>query len=353
MGWLAVCDHDSHWSAPLRDTEADTLITRGSLVIETRLPQLRRLRPLVSYSGGGDWPLHFALQALPDGGLSLVLDQGGEVLHRVVDCADTGRSDILRITYCWDAPAREARLVVERTDQDQIVLLPCPNPRPFLARHMAALMEPGQGRYLSPEVLFVAASSAIEPVGPMPTLAPNIPIATPSGEREAGHLRRGDLVLTPEGLAVPVLQAVHRIVPARGSYAPLNLRAPYFGLRKDIIVASTQKLLIAGSEVEYLFGRETVHLQAGHLRGNASVQPVRAGWFARYVQVLLPGHETLLAAGSQAESLYAGRIRRKPAHLRASIFARFDRSTLPEHAPPAAAPLRAFDAMVLAEHRSA
>ena len=351
MAWLAVCDQNAAWLTPLGG--AEELVVRGALVIETRLPELRRLKPLLAASAAGDWPMSFALQALPGGGLSLILDLCGEVVNHVIDCADSGRADVLRITYAWDAPARSGWLAIERPGRDQITLLPCPNPRPMHRDHIAALIGPGPDRYLSPEVLFAAASDAVEPVGPQPALTPGIPIATPDGARRAGDLRRGDLVLTAEGSAVPVLHAISRIVPGRGTFAPVCLRAPYFGLRQDIAVASTQKLLIDGSEVEYLFGRETVRLQAGHLLGSPQVQPVRAGWLVPYFQLVLPDQETMIAAGCPVESLNIGRIRRKPALLGASILADLDRASLPEHATPASPVLHAFDAIVLAEHRAA
>lgn len=351
MTWLAVCDQSAAWLTPL--SEGEELVVRGALVIETRLPELRRLKPLLAASVTGDWPMSFALQALPGGGLSLILDLCGEMMNHVIDCADSGRADVLRITYAWDAPRRSGWLAIERPGRDQITLLPCPNPRPMHRTHIAALIGPGPDRYLSPEVLFAAASDVMEPVGPQPSLTPGTPIATPHGARRTGDLRRGDLVLSAEGLAVPVLHAVSRMVPARGTFAPVCLRAPYFGLRQDIAVASTQKLLIDGSEVEYLFGRESVRLQAGHLLGSPQVQPVRTGWLVPFVQLVLPDQETLVAAGCPVESLNIGRLRRKSAQLQASILSGLDRASLPEHAASPSPVLRAFDAIVLAEHRAA
>lgn len=347
MSWLGIRDQSAIWRAP---ETPDVLIVHGSIVIETRLPQARRLKPLLRVECGGDWPMHLAVQVLPGGALSLVLDQAGEVVNHVVDCADAARDEVLRITYRWDAPRREGWLAVERPDVGAIALLECAAPRPFHASQIAAIL--AREGYLSPSVVYVAVSDAPEPVGAQPTLMPDTPILTPGGARPAGQLRRGDLVVTPDG-AVPILQALHRTVPARGLCAPVRLRAPYFGLHRDIAVAPTQHLLVEGSDVEYLFGRETVRLRAGHLLGMAAVQPMRTGWLVPYVQLLLPGHEQLSAAGCRIESLCAGRLRRKPDLLRTSVLAGLDRATLPEHPDPATPSLRAFDAIVLAENRAA
>ena len=54
----------------------------------------------------------------------------------------------------------------------------------------------------------------------------------------------------------------------------------------------------------------------------------------QYVQVVLPRHEALLAAGTAVESLYIGRIRRKPELLAASVLAGVSDRELPEHGAP-------------------
>ena len=121
--WIALSDHagarfcpqglDAAQTAPaLVPTDADALMTRGSIVIETRLPPINRPRVLLSYDRGGWIPLHLSLQALPGGGLVFVLDQDGEMLHGSISAAETGRTDLLRVTYSWDAPARSLRQVL-------------------------------------------------------------------------------------------------------------------------------------------------------------------------------------------------------------------------------------------------
>jgi len=64
---------------------------------------------------------------------------------------------------------------------------------------------------------------------------------------------------------VPVLQTATRTVPARGSFAPIRMRAPYFGLQDDIIISPEQHVVIDGPEVEYLFSCEKVLTPARNL----------------------------------------------------------------------------------------
>lgn len=364
MAWIAVATESDGWFSrsgaggaqdgpPALDSHHDAMLTRGSLVIETQMPVLRRPRPLFYYRQGGVWPLQICLQALPGGGLAMIVDHGGNILHQGFDCADAGRTDRLRLTYAWDAPRRIGLLALERPEGGNTTLIPITAPQPLRARDIEAMTHPGSERYMAPEVQFLAVSSEIEPVGPNPSLLPGTPILTPEGFRPAGGLRRGDLVTTPQGHSVPVLHAVDRVVPALGGFAPQHLRAPYFGLRQDITVAPSQKLVLSGSEVEYLFGREAVLIQAGHLSGHGAVTPAPSGPFVRYVQLLLPENDLLNAAGGHAESLFIGRLRRKPEDLAASLLGRLDRQSLPEHAARGYPVLRAFDAIVLAEHRAA
>lgn len=364
MGWIALADQDGAQFDPRglgMPTNApdmvaqgrDALLARGSLVIETRLPGSVQPVPLILFGRGGDWPFRFSLLAIPGGGLSLTMDQGGEMLQRTITHSDLGGMDVLRMTYSWDAPRKWGFLALERADHQKVVLLHLQSPRPMRLSDARALLCEGQDRYLAPEVLFLALSSKMEPVGPIPTLHPDAPIATPRGYRRAGDLRRGDTVTSGSGAVVPVLHRLERTVPALGSFAPVRLRAPYFGLREDVCVAPAQRLVISGSEVDYLFGQEAVLFPARHLSGGVALARVACGPTITYTQLLLPAHETLNLGGTTAESLYIGRIRRNRALLAVSLLAGIDRQTLPDHGRSIYPVLRAFEAMVLADQRAA
>ena len=150
-------------------------------------------------------------------------------------------------------------------------------------------------------------------------LAACAPEAEPGVQTAPRALRHGalaaetallSLVLTPDGDAVPVLHRLSRRVPACGSFAPVRLRAPYFGLRQDITVAPSQRLVLSGSDVEYMFSQEAVLVEARHLVGGFAALAASAGPTITYTQLLLPEHEALDAAGCVAETLFVGRLRR-------------------------------------------
>lgn len=364
MVWLAVSSSNFDQfdaggiepgaSAEQGDCNPDALLVRGSLVVEMRLPDSQRPEPLLLFAQDGDWPVKLALRAVPGGGLNLVLEQSGTVEHRTLNPTDSGRADLLRLTYSWDSPRRWGRLALERVDGGQAQIVELKAPRPWRLADLRALLQPGPFRFVSTDVQYLALSDQIEPVGPMPSLAAHTPIATPQGYRALSTLQRGDLVLTGDGTTVPVLHVVRRSVPAAGSFQPIRLRAPYFGLLQDIDVAPSQRLVLSGSEVEYLFGQQSVLVPARHLLAtHTAFQPKIDKPTTRYMQVLLPDHAALLAAGAVVESLFIGRLRRDRNRFAASLLAELDRSGLPEHGRSKYPVLRSFDATVLAERRIA
>ena len=363
MAWLGFTNGvDNHFDpAGLNDlptpapgpVHPDTLMPRGTLMAETRLSPDGRPQTLLAFRRNHPWLCSFSLQALPGGGFILIESMGDSVRHATLPFTPDGRMDAVRLIYSWDAPARFGRLSFERPETETVLstYLPPPHPMP-LADLKTTLTDPRQ-REMDSDVCLVALSDQIEPIGPMPGLTGSTPISTPSGYLPAAHLKRGDLVLTDTGQAVPVLQALRRTVPAKGSYRPVRLRAPYFGLRRDVVVAPHQRLIIGGSEVEYTFGKEAVLVPARHLVNGVSALHAEGPDLVTYHQLLLPGHEGLMAAGCPMESLYIGRLRRKPEQLAASILAGLDRARLPEHPKPVWPVLKPFEAITLAMSRAA
>ena len=366
MAWIAITDHsgaefDSEGlgmegarpGAAQTRLASDLLVPKGTVMIETGISAKHRPQPLLTFGEGASAQLQLNLQALPGGGLTLVITNGDEIQHCTVRHAETARTDVITILYTWDAPNRKAQVAVVRSDAHSVTLFPLKPPRPLLMRDLRALCLERGNRVMAEDVSFFAIATHIERVGPTPTLTPDTPIATPRGYVPVGKLKRGDTILTPEGEVIPVLHRIDRDVPARGSFVPVRLRAPFFGLRQPIIVAPNQRFVVRGSEVEYLFGQEAVLTPARHLAGASAASSVYLRGIVRYSQVLLPGHEVLDAAGTAAESLYVGRIRRKPRLLAASMLADVEHPFLPDHGKAVYPVLRAYDAQVLADYRAA
>ncbi|MBE9636132.1 Hint domain-containing protein [Salipiger mangrovisoli] len=357
MSWIAIASEETRWIDTQAFAEAlelpGRLLTRGTLLIETRIDPRAEPKTLLAYERGFPLSASLTLQVLPDGNIILAASRGGEIFHTVIAHPEDGRPETLRLSLSWDADRTWARLAVERPDTDGSQLREVQAlPPPFYEDVKAVILHP-QLRHTAPDLLFFAVSDEIEPVGPLPTLSGTIPIDTAQGPRRLDRLGSGAEVRIRGGKTLPVLQTVARTLPAFGSFRPVRLRAPYLGLTRDILVAPHQRLLISGSEVEYLFGREAVLVPAQSLTHGFAAHFEPCGPLIRYHQLLLPAHDALCAAGLAAESLYIGRLRRDPARLGASVLAGTDRRALPEHHRAGHPLLRPFEAVTLVEARAA
>ena len=366
MAWIAIADRaDPRFSCSglgadagraetaLQRDDPHALLTRGTLLIEARLAPDGRPQTLLEWDHAHPWRRGLSLQVIPGGGVVLVVSQGGDVCHGVVSHDAVNGDDTLRISYSWDAPARKGRLVVEKVGMPGFFLTELRDPPPMLLRDVQAVTMHPALRKMDPDVSFFAVSTRVEPVGPLPSLDPQVPLCTPYGYRPLNRIARGDILRLADGGNEPVLRVLRRTVPACGMLRPVRLRAPYFGLQQDIVVAPEQRLVIGGSDVEYLFDQEFVLVPARHLVNGTAAHFCAAGPTATYGQVLLPTHEAILAAGTVVESLFIGRIRRHQDKLAASLLAGLERARLPDHAASAYPVLRAFEAITLSERRAA
>ena len=363
MGWIALSDSnrqvfDLQGIGGARGTLTEVLspsglLTRGSILFEMRLPGDGRPRKLLGYHRNHPWVSSLSLQELPTGGIALVITQGQDVFHTVLEHDAVTQAEELRVTYSWDAPNRWGRLAIERIRSGKVFQKVFRDPKPLpLSDLRVMVMDPLQ-RQMDRSVRFFAISTQVEPIGPMPGLTAQVPVLTAQGYRAAQTLRRGDLVRTPDDTLVPILHVVKREVPAVGSFAPVRLRAPYFGLQRDILVGAEQRLWSSGSAVEYLFGKPQVRIPAAHLINGVSAMRHPATDTVTYWQFLLPGNEPCVAAGTTMETLFLGRNRRDKALMEASLLSHVDRSRLPEHITPGFPLLDHFEAITLAELRAA
>jgi hypothetical protein len=364
MSWIALWDKqralfdpngvaNPHGTLPEDAPASSRQLARGSLVVETRVSPYNRPQTLLGMSSQSGSGFRFSLQAVPGGGVVLVINRGGRTAHVAVNLDTGGRADVLRVTYSWDVQANVGRLAVEQPGTWRVALRTLSRPIALTLAEVRECVQDAEARVLSSDLSFIAFSNRIEPIGPMPSLSEDTPVMTAQGYRRVGELQRGDVVQTPSGDLVPVLANIRRTVPAAGHFAPIRLRAPFFGLSRDIVTSPTQRLVIGGSRVEYMFGSEFVLIPAGHLlHGNAATSTGTAP-LVTYCQLLLPNHEAMLAADTYVESMDVGRMRRRQDLLSASLLSGYPRQLLPEHARTAFPVLREFDSLTLAAQRAA
>jgi hypothetical protein len=364
MTWIGITDHQEgrfsvnglgldRCDVAQVSLNEESVMPRGTLMVETRMSPNGRPQVLFGFKKTHPWERAFSLQAIPGGGIAMVYTDQSEVAHAAQSWKGSGRTDVVRITYAWDAPVGWGRFSLERPEEATFQSVTVTDPKPLSAHDLRQVILGHGPRDFSTDVVFAAVSDEIEPIGPSPTLSCDTPIATPFGFRPVSRLMRGDTVISQSSGVVPVLHQVTRTVPALGSFRPIRLRAPYFGLQQDIIAAPDQRLIIRGSEVEYNFGQEAVLVPARHLVNGYAAFYEAAEPIVQYTQLLLPEHEEINAAGSSIESLYVGRLRRKPVDLGASVLADASRNSLPEHAQPVFSVLRSYEAVMLVDQRAA
>ncbi|SHH65795.1 Hint domain-containing protein [Marivita hallyeonensis] len=359
MSWFALLDGRAHDSW-LREDVEDILSSRpracvpkGSILLETHLSPDARPQTLLSFRRGGTSTATLSLMSTPHGSVVLVMARDNDVVHEVVERGREARTDTLQVTISWDLARGMGRFVVARPESEHIIIRHFAMTNAPLLTDLCAIARPQGLTEVDPDVVFVALSTEIEPVGPMPTLSPSVPVETAQGLKMATQLRQGDVVRAASGALVPVLNVVRRTVPSLGSFRPVRVRAPYFGLTQDVVVSLHQRLLVSGPEVEYLFGRENVLIPASTLVNGYAGHVEPAPRFVTYHQLLLPHHDAVRIPDAALETLYLGRMRRDKIRLGASLLADIPRNLLPEHHRAGYQVLRAFEAISLAEARAA
>lgn len=229
----------------------------------------------------GNPPLRLWQGATGEQAITVYLMPNGSVrlVHGDVDIAtEPGtlhEGETLSLSYIACAEGRSDAFVVINHDQDKIQSF-----RSRLAK-AATLSDalPRSDGYLNVAHVAAIASSAV-PVGDLPGVESGAIVSTAEGPRPVDALRAGDLVLDDRGRAHPLRWIEARPRLCLGRTAPILMRAPYFGLSRDLVVTPDTRLLQTGPVVDYLCGTEAVLVEAANLvNGRAVVRdrsrPVR------------------------------------------------------------------------------
>ncbi len=291
-GWIALSDREPEGPPP------EGVLERGLFIAEIALP-LDGPQVLLDYRHDGN-----ALSLLHDAGagIGLMVRQGREVRRHMLPgpLPQPAVSGIARLVFRWGPEGWALRYELEGVAREARGG-PAPPPRlDDLARICAR--DGVAGRH--PGLLWFGVTAGGEPPVALPWIGLRTPVATPTGLRPAGSLRRGEMVLTRDGRAEMLRAVRHLDLPARGLHAPVLLRAPYFSPNRDLLVSADQQILLGGGTVEYLFDEEEVLVEARHLiDGNSALFDRRRSVVAGVALDL--GHPALVA-GEGVAFLSAG-----------------------------------------------
>lgn len=237
-------------------------LDRGLFTLEFQLPLSQ---PTVLVDGrvrdGGENT--FSVLYDPAAGLAILDRQGASLCRYLVPGPLPGGSGTARLTLHLDAEGVGVWLLrLEMPGAARPLKASGKGSQALHLGLMDQLCARAEGSHWHPSVLWFGLSRA----GAMPPRRPwigrNTPVMTNRGPVAAEQLRPGDHVkVLDHGLRR--LEAIERAeVPSRGTYAPVLLRTPYFGLSRDILVSSDQMVLVGGASVEYVCGCEEVLIRA-------------------------------------------------------------------------------------------
>ncbi|MGB8811839.1 MAG: Hint domain-containing protein [Paracoccaceae bacterium] len=263
--WIALSDRND----PQSDPAAGRLLDRGALILEVALP-LAGPAVLLDYRAADGWLRALSVFHDPEMGIGILHRQGGVLVRHTLPGPLPGEVGTARIILRWDAPGRTWHLRYELPDAGQAVEARGVNPLPLPMADLLALCRGTGVTQRHPALLWFGATLGENPPERAPWIGLRTPIATPAGYRYASSLAVGEMVLTNEGLALPVQSVRHMVLPSRGFFAPVLLRAPYFAGRTDLLVSADQLVALSGPEVEYLFGEDEVLAEARHLTDGRS-----------------------------------------------------------------------------------
>ncbi|WP_160116076.1 Hint domain-containing protein [Candidatus Halocynthiibacter alkanivorans] len=178
----------------------------------------------------------------------------------------------------------------------------------FYIDGQAALFTPTDGTVLQ-TATFVSASFVTKSTkinvgefGPA-CFTPGTWIDVPGGQRLIEALQPGDLVMTRDHGAQPLLQISRQSVAASGVFAPVLFAAGALGNEVALLVSQQHRMLITGWRAQLYYGEDEVLVPALHLLNDQTIR-LRPGGQVDYIHLLFQRHEIVTAAGIDSESFY-------------------------------------------------
>lgn len=297
--WLAQSGDMT--TAPLTAAQSLRLIERGTLVIDLMLP-LAGAAVLIGYTDDAGWPRAFSVLADPAEGIGVMHRQGTTLLRHMLPGPLTGPDGPARILFTWDAPARSWELVLEQGHGLVRRSAEGANALPIPFGDVAALCAAGAVGQRHHYVSWLGVTEGDAPTCSGGWIGLGTAVATPHGAVIAAKLRPGDLVLTADSGALPLLGVTRNEMPTHGHFGPIRLRSPFFGTAADIIVSPQQQVVLSGAEVEYLFGEDEIAVEARDLLdGRLALQETRRA-VVGVVSLCLGRQEVIFANGCALSS---------------------------------------------------
>lgn len=258
--WLVLSDR-----APAADN-SPAVVDRGLFVIELALP-IAGSAVLVDLQTGGTHPRTFTLFHDPIVGLVLLHRQGARVARHALPGPLPQQSATGRLSLRFDCHRAEWEMTLDLLGLAEPLRMAARgiNPLPIRVDDLHGLSQGAARVARHGAVLWFGLTRGEDLPARAPWIGQRTPIDTARGPVMAGHLKPGDLIATADGGLLPLRGIRQLDLPACGSFAPVILRAPFYGNSHDLLVSSDQRIALSGPEVEYLFSEDEVLVEAGAL----------------------------------------------------------------------------------------
>jgi len=264
--WLVLSDRTAAEGCGV--AHSPEIVESGMFVVELALP-LDAPAVLLDFQSQNGWPRTFTLFHDPATGFVLIHRQGQSVARHALPGPLPQHAGTGRLSLRFDAPGRVWDLRFTHLDAGETGSAPMvargQNPLPIRPDDLHGLSCPTARAARHRAVLWFGLTRDDDLPARAPWIGQRTPVETSRGPVLAGHLKPGDLVATADGGLLPLRRVIPMELPACGSFAPVILRAPFFGNSTDLLVAADQPLTLGGPEVEYLFGEDEVLVAAGAL----------------------------------------------------------------------------------------
>ena len=331
----------------------DDILPTGTLMLDVAVMPSLTEQSLMTYNAREPWPTGMSLSLDPHGMLTLTQAQGENVRRFTLATGVKGRATVMTVTFAWDAPNRRAILAAEVPDTGALRFMTDHAPLPMSVRDATRIMTDRHSCYFAPGVRFAALADAMAPIGPLPSLDGATPLPTPQGDIAIAKMRPGQIVQTADGGTAQVRWVGGVTLPARARFAPLHLRAPFYGARRDIHCAPCQQIHFRSTEVEYLFATHTVSARAGDILDGIGPRATGGALTATYWQVLLDRQVPVNIHGVECEMLDAATLIADPALRRLSVLRHVPPELLPRACARPIQRLQGFETRSLCEMRVA
>jgi hypothetical protein len=142
-------------------------------------------------------------------------------------------------------------------------------------------------------------------INSIPCFVAGTRIRTPSGEVPVESLVVGDLVDTLDDGAQPLRWIGRGRAAAKGSLAPIRIRAGTFGDHGTLMVSPQHRILIRDPLADLMFGHEDVLVTAKDLVNDLTIRSVPGG-SVEYVHLFFDRHQIVFSEGLATESYLPG-----------------------------------------------